>query len=47
MEIVQDSINSINQICKEVEYENYSVVVVSEVNEEFEGHSQLLFLKII
>ncbi len=37
MQIVQESINNINRICKEVEYENYSVVVVSEVKEEFEG----------
>ena len=35
MKIVQESIDNINRICKEVEYENYSIDVVSEVNEEF------------
>lgn len=37
MKIVQESINNINRICKEVEYDNYSINVVSEVTEDFEG----------
>ena len=37
MEIVQDSINNINRICKEVGYNNYRINVVSEVNESFDG----------
>jgi beta-1,4-mannosyltransferase len=37
MKIVQDSIHNINQICKEVGYDNYIINVVSEVNETFEG----------
>jgi cellulose synthase/poly-beta-1,6-N-acetylglucosamine synthase-like glycosyltransferase len=37
MNIVQDSIDNINQICKEVGYENYRIDVVSEVNERFDG----------
>ena len=40
MEIVQDSIDNINRICKEVEYQNYKIVVVSEAKESFEGASQ-------
>ncbi len=37
MEIVRESINNINRICKEVGYENYVINVVSEVNETFNG----------
>ena len=37
MEIVQESINNINRICKEVGYSNYRIDVVSEVNESFDG----------
>src|SRR5665647_39086 len=37
MEIVQESIHNINQICKEVGYTNYIINVVSEVNETFDG----------
>jgi hypothetical protein len=37
MEVVQESIDNINRICAEVGYQNYEVVVVSEVNERFEG----------
>ena len=37
MKIVQESIHKINQICKEVEYNNYIINVVSEVNETFDG----------
>ena len=37
MEIVQESINNINQICKEAGYKNYIINVVSEVNENFDG----------
>jgi cellulose synthase/poly-beta-1,6-N-acetylglucosamine synthase-like glycosyltransferase len=37
MRIVQDSINNINRICKEVGYENYRIDVVSEVDESFDG----------
>ena len=37
MEIVQESINNINRICKEVGYSNYNICVVSEVNETFDG----------
>ena len=37
MEIVQESIHKINQICKEVGYTNYIINVVSEVNETFDG----------
>jgi beta-1,4-mannosyltransferase len=37
MEIVQDSVDNINRICKEVGYENYKINVVSEVNESFAG----------
>ena len=37
MEIVQDSVDNINRICKEVGYENYRIDVVSEVNESFDG----------
>ncbi len=37
MEIVQDSVDNINRICKEVGYENYRIDVVSEVDESFEG----------
>jgi hypothetical protein len=35
MEIVQESIDNINRTCKDVGYQNYKVVVVSEVNESF------------
>ncbi len=31
MEIVQESIDNINRICKEVGYDNYKIDVVSEV----------------
>jgi len=37
MKIVQDSVNNINRICKEVGYDNYRIDVVSEVNESFKG----------
>ena len=37
MEIVQESIDNINRICKEVGYHNYKIVVVSEVEESFEN----------
>jgi len=37
MEIVQESIDNINRICKEVGYINYIIDVVSEVNETFCG----------
>ncbi len=37
MEIVQESIDNINRICREVGYSNYRVDVVSEVNESFDG----------
>jgi len=37
MEIVQESIDNINRICKEVGYNNYIINVVSEVNETFDG----------
>ncbi len=37
MEIVQESIDNINRICKEVGYDNYRINVVSEVNEIFNG----------
>ena len=38
MEIVQESINNINRICKEVGYEQLQYInVVSEVNETFDG----------
>ena len=37
MKIVQDSVDNINRICKEVGYENYRIDVVSEVNESFDG----------
>jgi cellulose synthase/poly-beta-1,6-N-acetylglucosamine synthase-like glycosyltransferase len=37
MEIVQDSVDNINRICKGVGYENYRIDVVSEVNESFNG----------
>ena len=36
MKIVQESIHNINRICKEVAYSNYSICVVSEVNETFD-----------
>ncbi len=39
MGIVQESIYNINRICKEVGYENYSVVVVSEVKESLKAQS--------
>jgi beta-1,4-mannosyltransferase len=37
MKIVQDSINNIVQVCNDVGYNNYSIVVVSEVKESFDG----------
>lgn len=37
MEIVQESVDNINRICKEVGYSNYEVCVVSEVDETFNG----------
>jgi hypothetical protein len=37
MEIVQESIDNINRICREVGFENYKIDVVSEVNEIFDG----------
>ncbi len=37
MQIVQESIDNINRICKEVGYNNYRIDVVSEVNETFKG----------
>jgi len=37
MPIVQESVHNINRICKEVEYSNYSICVVSEVDETFDG----------
>ncbi|MGA3290886.1 MAG: glycosyltransferase family 2 protein [Candidatus Bathyarchaeia archaeon] len=37
MEIVQESVDNINRICKEVGYTNYKINVVSEVNESFDG----------
>jgi hypothetical protein len=37
MEIVQESINNINRICKEFGYSNYTICVVSEVDETFDG----------
>ena len=37
MKIVQESVYNINRICKEVGYSNYSICVVSEVNESFDG----------
>jgi cellulose synthase/poly-beta-1,6-N-acetylglucosamine synthase-like glycosyltransferase len=37
MEIVQDSVDNIKRICKEVRYENYKINVVSEVEESFDG----------
>ena len=37
MEIVQESVDNINRICKEVGYNNYHIDVVSEVNESFNG----------
>ncbi len=37
MEIVQESVNNINRICREVGYNNYIIHVVSEVNETFDG----------
>ncbi len=37
MEIVQESIDNINRICKDVGYNNYNIDVVSEVNERFDG----------
>jgi cellulose synthase/poly-beta-1,6-N-acetylglucosamine synthase-like glycosyltransferase len=37
MEIVQESVDNINRICKEVGYENYRIDVVSEVDEIFDG----------
>jgi len=41
MEIVQRSVDNINQVCKEVGYQNYSITVVTEVNEAFEGAQTL------
>jgi len=35
MKIVQESIDNINRICKEVGYHNYRIDVISEVNENF------------
>ncbi len=37
MEIVQESIDNINRICKEVGYNNYRIDIVSEVDESFRG----------
>jgi egghead protein (zeste-white 4 protein) len=37
MAIVQESVNNINRICKEVGYSNYKIEVISEVNETFNG----------
>jgi len=37
MKIVQQSIHNINRICKEAEYDNYDICVVSEVDETFTG----------
>ena len=37
MKIVQDAVHNINRICKEVGYSNYSIFVVSEVEETFDG----------
>ncbi|MCW3996429.1 MAG: glycosyltransferase family 2 protein [Candidatus Bathyarchaeota archaeon] len=37
MSIVQESVNNINRICREVGYSNYEVLVVSEVKEAFDG----------
>jgi egghead protein (zeste-white 4 protein) len=37
MKIVQKSVDTINQICKEVDYQNYRIDVVSEVDESFRG----------
>jgi cellulose synthase/poly-beta-1,6-N-acetylglucosamine synthase-like glycosyltransferase len=41
MEIVQESVNNINRICREVGYENYVIDVVSEVVETFDGATTL------
>jgi cellulose synthase/poly-beta-1,6-N-acetylglucosamine synthase-like glycosyltransferase len=41
MKIVQESINNINRICKEVGYSNYRIDVVSEVNEVFDDATTL------
>ena len=37
MAIVQESVDNINRICKEVGYDNYKIEVISEVNETFNG----------
>jgi cellulose synthase/poly-beta-1,6-N-acetylglucosamine synthase-like glycosyltransferase len=37
MKIVQESVQNINRICKEVGYSNYNIFVVSEVNESFDS----------
>jgi beta-1,4-mannosyltransferase len=37
MTIVQESVNNIDRICKEVGYDNYKINVVSEVDETFDG----------
>jgi cellulose synthase/poly-beta-1,6-N-acetylglucosamine synthase-like glycosyltransferase len=41
MNIVQESIDNINRICKEVGYSNYKINVVSEVDEAFNGASTI------
>ena len=35
MKIVQESVDNINRVCREVGYENYKITVVSEVDESF------------
>jgi cellulose synthase/poly-beta-1,6-N-acetylglucosamine synthase-like glycosyltransferase len=42
MEIVTESIDNINRICKEVGYNNYRIDVVSEVNESFDGSDTII-----
>lgn len=37
MRIVQEAVHNINRICNEVNYHNYTIVVVSEVEETFDG----------
>jgi beta-1,4-mannosyltransferase len=37
MKIVQESVNNINRICKQIGYDNYKINVVSEVDETFDG----------
>jgi beta-1,4-mannosyltransferase len=41
MEIVQESVHKIKRTCEEVGYDNYKILVVSEVNETFDGASTI------